>query len=140
MPPPLSLRAGVSFAAYLASVALTTLYLLWALAPPRALAALRLDFLPARYWALVPPALLVVAVCSYGALYGALALALTPPPRAPSTLGDAFSRPPARRAAPRGAVPDFADVPAARIAAALFLRARADAGAPRVRAPEYAPW
>jgi len=97
-PPPASgalplLCAGLTAAAWAA-------YLAWALAPaPPAWLLARLPELPARYWALAPPALLVAAVCAYGVAYGFLALALTPPPRAAGARWDGHSRRPAAAAA-----------------------------------------
>ena len=72
-------------------VALWALYLYWLFAPDsHAVLAL----LPARYWALAPPALLVYAVCAYGATYGAAAAAAAPALDALGALWDAHSAAP----------------------------------------------
>ena len=97
-------------------------YVAWLLAPEGALGAL---LLAARYWGLVPPALLVWLVCSYGATYGALALAATPPLRALSALSDAHARRPEVQGRP-GAVPALGDLPLTLVNKAQLARLRGE--------------
>ena len=80
------------------SLSAAALVLLWALYIAALLApegSPLLAQLPSRFWALLPPALLVCLVCSYGAVYGALAVALAPPLDATCALWDAHSQRPA---------------------------------------------
>ncbi len=101
-------------------------YLAWLLAPG---GAALLPQLP-RYWGLVPPALLVWLVCTYGATYGALALAATPPLHAQSAVSDAHARRPEVLGRP-GAVPALGDLPLTLVNAAQLARLRSGAEAAR---------
>ena len=98
-------------------------YLAWLLAPE---GAPLLRALPARLWGQLPPGALVCAVCTYGAAYGALALAANPPLEARGALWDGHARRPAVLAPAAGgtSAPALGDLPVtlvnrAQLAAAL---------------------
>lgn len=84
---------------------------------------LGLLFSPYSYPPLALGATLLVVVCTYGLLYGTLAMACNPGLDSLSTLWDPFSRPPP----PQGwetqptALPAVADLPLTRVNEAMFL-------------------
>ncbi len=112
-------------------------YLAWLLAPE---GAPLLRALPPRLWGLLPPGALVCAVCTYGAVYGALALAVNPPLDARGALCDGHARRPALLAASGAgaSAPALGDLPVtlvnrAQLAAVLAQRREARVAAAGAR-------
>jgi hypothetical protein len=80
------------FVGWIASFAAWIGYLLWTYLPESVLHDVGVSYYPNKYWALAAPATLVLAVCSYTTVYGAIGLASNPPLSARDTLSDGYSK------------------------------------------------
>lgn len=64
-PNPLPARGIYGFALYISSVCLLILYLLWAIVPTPILRSLGITYVPAKYWAIAIPSLLLVSIITF---------------------------------------------------------------------------
>ncbi|WKX95935.1 hypothetical protein Q1695_012413 [Nippostrongylus brasiliensis] len=64
-PNPLPARGIYGFALYISSCCFLVLYILWAVVPTPILRSLGISYVPAKYWAIAIPSIIVVLITSF---------------------------------------------------------------------------